>query len=889
MIKRGKYIIVGGGLALVCLVATVLFPGFVDTVDHSILFTQYRVRGPLKPDSSVVILYFNSDDISILGDLPLKRNYYALVVDVLQSLHAKAVGFDIGFTEREEEHRDYDNLFSSVVQRAGNVVLGGYFRTLGDEPAPASTDTIEKSLHSFSYSDATAANYYNGSDVELPFPELLAGASAVGHTNIDDRFNVPLFIRSGKALVPAFALELLRVGVGAKKSDVTITPNDVRIAHGANPITLPFDERGVARINYAGSIGVIPSYPVVSFLKAYDTLKSGGTPSIPVQSAAGKIVLVGIIAEGRSAFFPTPYQQQFPSVGLHAMFIENALQGYFLQECSLFGQCILVVLFAGLIVALFSGFRISVAIGGTVVLTVLALCASMFAFSHFVYIIPLARLLLTTIVVSFALVLYKHQEVQAEMELLRGERERIDRQLRDKERVLAMLEREMSSAEGDRGTEPSRSLVEEVQKFKEEIRQLKLKAEDLQPGSDAPNVSLLERKEYHGIIYRAGGPMEKIVEFARMIADNDAPLLILGESGTGKELIARSIHLESRRRDKPFIAVNCGALSETLLESELFGHERGAFTGAIKEKPGRFELANSGVIFLDEIAETSEAFQVKLLRVLQEGTFERVGGTETHKVNVRVLAATNRDVRKSVEEKKFREDLYYRLNVFTVNIPPLRERPEDLPLLIESFVRGDSPETSTSVGVINALVAHRWQGNVRELQSVLKRAVIMASSEGRNIVQLKDLPAEISRNAALSGEIEDRILLSLRQKQFSRSAISETADELGGLSRGTVAEYFRGTCFKSFYDKQWNFDEAVRMISGTDDTEMTSRVEKKFREYLSNAVENVNHSVSFQEIKRVSSGKYKNLPQRYHPFLDEIIESFYRKKWTLRDGEKAPQ
>jgi transcriptional regulator with GAF, ATPase, and Fis domain/CHASE2 domain-containing sensor protein len=865
-----------------------LLPGFIETTDHAILNKEYHLRGERKLDSSVVVLYFSSDDITILGDLPLKRNYYALLVDVLHDLGARAVGFDIGFTEHEEEHRDYDNLFTSVVNRAGNVVLSVYFRTLTENRSAGGTDSSAGLVARYSYSNNEAGKYYGGKDIELPFPELLNSAASIGHTNVDEKFDVPLFIESNGKLIPAFSLELLRLGIGAEKNAVTIEKDRVRISGENRTVSVPTSGFGIASVNYACGMDRIPSYPVVSFLKAYDAMKGGAAPALPLEAIRGKIVLVGIIAEGRSAFLPTPFEQQFPSVGLHAMLIHNALNGDALSRIPAAGEYLLALIAGLLCVGMFWRYKVPVGVLGAIGIIIVAFCLSQFFFSSFAYVIPLARICFVAIVASFSCVIYKHQEAQEEMRAMRLERTKINAQLEEKERVLSILENELSVSLKEGVADRSARLVSEVQKFKEEIRVLRLRAEDLEPDRAVISGSLQEAKEYHGIIFRSGGTMEKTVDFVRMIADSDAPLLILGESGTGKELIARAIHAESNRRDNPFIAVNCGALSETLLESELFGHERGAFTGAVKERAGRFELADKGVIFLDEIAETSEAFQVKLLRVLQEGTFERVGGTGTKRVNIRVIAATNRDIKKAVAEKAFREDLFYRLNVFTLNLPPLRDRTADIPLLVEAFVKRDAEGMAVSGGVMNALAGHPWKGNIRELQSVVKRAVILANADGRNIIHLKDLLPEIARNSSSTGDIEDRILELMRQKQFSRSAISETADELGGLNRGTVAEYFRGLCFKTFYDKNWNIGEAVKALAATPDEEVRIRLEKKLMEYLSNAVEKIDQSTDWERVKEQSKPKYKNLPQRYHLFLDEIIEAYYKRKWGVtEDGKKA--
>lgn len=231
--------------------------------------------------------------------------------------------------------------------------------------------------------------------------------------------------------------------------------------------------------------------------------------------------------------------------------------------------------------------------------------------------------------------------------------------------------------------------------------------------------------------------MLRLRQLIDRVAPTDATVFISGESGTGKEMIAREIYRRSPRRQQPFIKVNCAAISETLIESEFFGHERGAFTGATERREGRFELAHNGTLLLDEVSEITAGLQAKLLRVLQEREFERVGGNRTIKVNVRILATSNRDLLRNVEQGQFRQDLYYRLNVFPVVVPPLRERPEDITLLAEHFLRRFARKHGVKVtgfaeSARQAMMAYRWPGNVRELQNVVERAVIL-SENGRSV------------------------------------------------------------------------------------------------------------------------------------------------------------
>ncbi len=263
--------------------------------------------------------------------------------------------------------------------------------------------------------------------------------------------------------------------------------------------------------------------------------------------------------------------------------------------------------------------------------------------------------------------------------------------------------------------------------------------------------ALSERYRYGNIIGKSK-PMLEIYELISKVAQSDASILITGPSGTGKELIANAIHYNSPRKDKPFISVNCGALTETLLESELFGHEKGAFTGAVAMKKGRFELADAGTLFLDEVGDMSASLQVKLLRVLQEMEFERVGGTKTIKVDVHIISASNRNIKEDVTNGRFREDLFYRLNVINIEVPPLKERAEDIRLLVDHFTekyrkdigrRKDERRKKIELTpeAWKALYSYSWPGTIRELENIIERAVVL-NSDG--LISPEDFPEEFS-------------------------------------------------------------------------------------------------------------------------------------------------
>jgi DNA-binding NtrC family response regulator len=291
-----------------------------------------------------------------------------------------------------------------------------------------------------------------------------------------------------------------------------------------------------------------------------------------------------------------------------------------------------------------------------------------------------------------------------------------------------------------------------------------------------------EKYGFDNIIGNSPG-MVKILEMVRRVAPSDLPVLILGESGTGKELLANAIHANSRRADKRFVAINCAGLSETLLEDELFGHVKGAYTGATADRPGRFEHADGGTLFMDEVGDMPPAMQAKLLRVLENGEVIRVGSNEPLRVNVRIVSATNSDLTERVKDKKFREDLYFRIKGATLDVPPLRNRREDIPLLIEHFIQQANKGHDTKVRGITAdarkvLTAYPWPGNIRQLRNVVENMVVLSSGADR--LGLEDLPAEIYRPQQDAADGQMSALAGVSLEEAERELIRNTLKMVTG-------------------------------------------------------------------------------------------------------------
>lgn len=306
-------------------------------------------------------------------------------------------------------------------------------------------------------------------------------------------------------------------------------------------------------------------------------------------------------------------------------------------------------------------------------------------------------------------------------------------------------------------------------------------------------------------------PIQKVFELIEKVADTDSTVLITGESGTGKELIAKAIHYNSCRRDNHMVVINCGAIPEELLESELFGHEKGAFTGAHKTRIGRFELANEGTIFLDEIGDMSPNLQVKLLRVLQEQKFERVGSTRTIKVDIRTIAATNKNLISAVNKGAFREDLYYRLNVIPIKVPPLRHRKSDIPLLVDFFLKKFNKEKRKNVSgfsseAIDALLQYNWRGNVRELENLVERVIILANGDE---IGAEDIPE------------------SLRGQARTIKSLEVTIPPKGGIPFDhAVEEYEKKLILQALSETDWVTTKAAKLLN-MNRTTLIEKMKKK--------------------------------------------------------------
>lgn len=396
--------------------------------------------------------------------------------------------------------------------------------------------------------------------------------------------------------------------------------------------------------------------------------------------------------------------------------------------------------------------------------------------------------------------------------------------------------------------------------------------------SDVLNKEMREIKnecELYGIVTQNRQTLETFIT-AKKIAVSDEPAIILGETGTGKEPLAEAIHAMSRRKDKTMVTVNIPAIPETLLDSEMFGYVKGAFTGANAGKMGKFEIADKSTVFLDEIGDTKPDLQAKLLRVLQEKTIDKVGSVSPMgiKVDIRIISATNKDIENEVKEKRFREDLYYRLNVHTLKLLPLRERKEDILLLAEHFIKiSNIPYKKLDEGAVEKLTSYSWPGNIRQLKSIIYNALVLSD---KTVIEAKDIhlpEIDLKNKTSIKDQIEtlknveDEVFLEIMEKNNYEI---ETTAKILNQSRNTVSLRFKGICFQLLSENRW--DSKLTLEKLTNDPKQKKLLEARINEYydnLVNVIKDCSNKVSaLEECQR----RFKNLPKKYHKYLEEVID-----------------
>ncbi len=801
-------------LAIAVLIIPFLFTGLKNNFNSGVENIYSHIRGQVLPDTNIILINISSDDINNLGHWPIKRSYYALLVKSLSNYGVRKIGLEVFLSAKFVTQTIYDNLLTKEIEKSGNVVLssvaGGVYFSEG--------------------------KFYTDS-LSYPSPKLLDSSFVTGHLNYinNDGITIPLYLFSDSPVEKAFSLQL--------------AGNSFKFPQGTS-----------IKVNCISSW---KKFRQLTLLHYFQLVNSG---SDSLGMLKNKTVIIGISDPDIAPVLKTNFDSDLPGEALHAFALDNIIHNRFLNDNFLASSGILFILIAFALLFLQTKFFnkhqfrfYAYSFGAFLVITFILYSFFYLQLGYLFFFVPMIASLLCDI-------LFYILEKKILLEGAIDESQILKSLLTVKEQELSKLQKELNIS----GESGSYKLIEKIKSLKSDIDRLKENEDDK---SATETVSDNELREFHGIIYRSR-VMNNVVNLIKKAAPEDAGILILGESGTGKELVAKAIHSLSKRSGNNFVAVNCGALSDTLLESELFGHVKGAFTGAINDKVGRFEAANDGTIFLDEIAETTENFQIKLLRVIQSGDFEKVGSSKTFHTNVRIVAATNKNIETAVREKKFREDLFYRLNIIKIELPPLRERKDDIEILAKYFLERESNGFMFSKAALESLIKYEWRGNVRELEAVIKRAAIFAKSSGRNLIQLADLPEEIVRDSKFS--FDEVVIESLRHKKFSHSSITETAKELGNVNRTVISENYRGFALKILVENNFDVEKTSSLIAASNDEEMLERVNSKLQTFIKNIETDVKDlsGKDFIFVKNNLQSKYKNLPVKFHSYLDEVIKKY---------------
>ena len=818
-------------IVLIVMLCSLLPLPWNEPIREQIIEWQFKWRGGRALSSNIALIYIGPEDVRDLGGWPLTRDYYGYLIHMLNERGARVIAFDLLFSSPDSRYPEYDRTFAFYIRSAGDVVL------------PMAYNVLERS---------GKGELCTGDGPVKPIAGLARAAAAVGFSNLETRAT-PVFAFEEDSLRRSFGLEMARLFLGA---EVSYRDGTLVLAGGAGGDRfIRLEKGGRIRLNHFGRTADVPAVSLVDYLRAPDSL-----------SVRGRLVLIAVTSPGLMTVHSTPLESTLPASLIHLTAAENLIANNHLRQCAPWIEAglILVLGLAGAVC-----FRLqrtirlllcsAVLLGFLSALAQLVLC-------RFYHIVPLFYPCMTVLLLNLHTLYRRVRAGLSENLLLKCEIESVETELERAQLALSEarkdLQRQMSEKKAL--SEKSRQWLEEKTRA---VLALENHLNDLKVCSTP--ATRRSGRVFPEIIHAPSSPLAEVLETVKKIGPENITVLIQGETGTGKEMIARAIHQSGPRSAAPFVALNCGALPETLLESELFGHEKGSFTGAHARRRGRFEISDGGTLFLDEITETTPGFQAKLLRVLQEGTFERLGGECTLQVDVRIIAASSRKLETEVEAGRFRIDLFYRLNGFPISLPPLRERPDDIEVLAAFFLRRHDSGASLQISesAMELLRRYRWPGNVRELENVVRRAAIMARSEHRTLIQSRDLPVETlaardSNRESVYLPLEDQILETLRSMSFSHSAISATARALGNRDRGTVTEYLRGICFREMARAGYDIAAAASAVAGTAEPATVRRVHAKFAKYL----ENVERSLSNPD------SLFAGLPTPYHPDLQKLIE-----------------
>jgi transcriptional regulator with PAS, ATPase and Fis domain/CHASE2 domain-containing sensor protein len=892
-----NYIFFGFLGALLSIVLRMGFDSFFESLELKAYDTRLHIRGSVPTHPDIIMVDADTSSEKILGPWKWDRSVHAKMINFLMEKGARKVVYDILFDRPQSPASDQQLIHAT---KTTNSVLFPIEVRLQDSeniiPSEQSHEVdgntfYKENIHSKSF--LSVGNSEN--DINFPFQELIKAANGLGHVAANrDQDGIirraPLLVRYQGKLIPSLAFEATIKFL--EPSQVLIQENQIvlsgiRFQKESFPkdIYIPIDSRGQMLINYAGKWGTFPHYSFASLITEEPT-------KIAKINLQGKLILITGVLDGRD-IKSIPLENIYPGGGILTNIANTILTRNFIQKPGQTFELLLILLLCLITTWIFISRKYSWHMVGVGILICSFLAVNMALFFNGLVLeifAPIFSIFLTALITATFKANKEKTKVgklSADRENLKNQILKIERLLEDKSQELERIQKlipikqEQISSKPDEASQPSAEL-NELENDYETITAEKINLEqiidklndDFRSFPDEElSEQLTEECRQMGIITQ-NKEVLKSFQILQQYASATTPILILGESGTGKELFAKAVHHFSPRKNKQFIGVNIGAIPNELIESELFGHAKGAFSGAIATTRGVFENAHRGTLFLDEIGDASKNIQIKMLRALEEKEIQRVGERDIIKIDTRIISATNKNLREEVANGNFREDLYYRLNVLKIMLPPLRERKDDIELLANYFMKifreehGFDNLTGYSQGAIHKLQAYSWPGNIRELRNIIDGAVLKTQ---KGLITEHDIVLDDiyeSKTQIFTSYNEDMFLGSLRKNRFD---INQTKSELN-ITRNTVTLKFKGICFESLVKNNFDVDHTANAIAGEDS--LKEGVLKKITEYYENLIKSIkNHENANEAIREYI--KSSRIPVQYNPVLEQIIRHYF--------------
>jgi transcriptional regulator with GAF, ATPase, and Fis domain/CHASE2 domain-containing sensor protein len=820
---------------------------FLGKFDQPLQDEFLRLSARETLPAPVSLMLFSEKDLQQLGGWPVSRNIYGYLIYLLKQLDVRVIGFDLFFAEKSK-FPDEDDQFLVQACEPGQVVNSCYFSGAAAPENPMPPDTAFAN-----FKNAPRAPW----PLMLPFSALWQQNSALGFSNLIPEEDgairrTHLLQTQGEQVVPAFALKIAATFAGGNSPQIQSLLKNLP----ANGFWIHFQIKP-------------ENLPVISPLQFIHQVQQGTVPEATRAAIAGKIVLVGIASENLGSFKTVPVSAVFPVTAIHAQIIANILNHDFLRPVGVWPAWVIFVLWGGLYGMLkrrkFWQQLVTLLVAG------ILLSAGALLLIQQNLLLPVSGIFLGALLWAGVGTVLQSRDWTARFNQATGKWQALEAELAAKSAQMMQLKAALAGGKGSEAT-----LKTKLETYRQEIFRLQKQLQEQVP-AESKITTIPAQTAFPEILCAENSPLLPVLRQVQRVAPTNTTVLIQGESGTGKELIARALHQNSPRSGGPFLAFNCAALVENLVESELFGHEKGAFTGAIQTRKGLFEMARGGTLFLDEITETSPAFQSKLLRVLQEREFSRVGSRQVIRADVRIIAASNQPVKTCVADGRFREDLFYRLSVILLEIPPLRQRSGDIPLLIAHFCPDGGKQFSADA--LELLQQYPWPGNVRELQNLVERARLLSETR---VISAEWLQGQLEfrpPSGANADSLGAQILEKWRAREFHFSAISAIAGELGNLHRSTVTEHLKGIIFQAFFENGFDELRTVRALNPAPAEELDRRLQKRIHTYLQNLKNSLLPTLSVDENLVQRRSQLKNLPQKYHFYFEELVRAALEKRW----------